>query len=317
MNTASYPNVRIATQVENGTRKNIHGKASVYYDGYWIRYYAPPANTLAAKKDLIDSLTRRLFHHTEPGINTPGKRLEEARQAYERETDPAKKRINGAMLAGALFHRAGDIFTTVVELAEKRMEVSPNDELMSQCGEYFQEALELGKSVKHRSGCEGIDELWGEPLKAFTMPIEAFYESRYIKIAQTMRDIDAITKKLISLLGGNGAAHGIAAGIKEFSEAAKLVSETIKSDPVIFDVWPRFVAAGEKLVNCGTVLDPAGELHDSEELVVLIREGKDLISYLAGARVPMPKSTREFVSKCEDYSRRLMETDRNSSRRAS
>ena len=33
--------------------------------------------------------------------------------------DPARKRVNGAMLAGALFNRAADIFTTVVDLADK------------------------------------------------------------------------------------------------------------------------------------------------------------------------------------------------------
>ncbi|MGC4093589.1 MAG: hypothetical protein QM756_37965 [Polyangiaceae bacterium] len=37
--------------------------------------------------------------------------------------------------------------------------------------------------VLHRSGEEGIDELWGEPFKAFAFPIEEFYKSRYIKIA--------------------------------------------------------------------------------------------------------------------------------------
>ena len=48
-------------------------------------------------------------------------------------------------------------------------------------------------------GEEGIDELWGEPFKAFTMPIEKFYESRYIKIAQTMRDIDAIAGAMVEM----------------------------------------------------------------------------------------------------------------------
>ena len=38
-------------------------------------------------------------------------RLEEARRAYEAETEPARKRIKGGMLAAALFNRATDILT--------------------------------------------------------------------------------------------------------------------------------------------------------------------------------------------------------------
>ena len=41
-------------------------------------------------------------------------------------------------------------------------------------------------------GEEGIDELWGEPFRAFSIPVEDFYESRYIKIGQIMRDIDSL-----------------------------------------------------------------------------------------------------------------------------
>ena len=38
----------------------------------------------------------------------------------------------------------------------------------------------------HRSGEEGIDELWGEPF-APSIPLEDFYESRYIKIGRVLR----------------------------------------------------------------------------------------------------------------------------------
>ena len=42
----------------------------------------------------------------------------------------------------------------------------------------------------HRGGGEGIGELWDEPLRALPNPPEAFRASHYIKIGQTMRDID-------------------------------------------------------------------------------------------------------------------------------
>ena len=79
---------------------------------------------------------------------------------------------------------ATDIFRTIVDLASKGVAVSSDNELMQECGQCFKEALELGKQVKHYSGQEGIDELWGEPFRAFSVPIETFYESRFIKIAQ-------------------------------------------------------------------------------------------------------------------------------------
>jgi hypothetical protein len=37
---------------------------------------------------------------------------------------------------------------------------------------------------------------------------------------------------------------------------------------------------------------------DGKALVIGV---KDLVSYIARARVPMPKSTREFVERCEAF----------------
>ena len=63
---------------EEGSRRIIGGEERVFYDGYWIKVYKVPADTLEAKKRLIDALTRRLFNHTEHGLNIPGTRLAEA-----------------------------------------------------------------------------------------------------------------------------------------------------------------------------------------------------------------------------------------------
>jgi len=294
----------VSKKVKNGTRKDIGAKPCIYFDGYWIRFYAPPAESLAAKKQLIDSLTRRLFHHTEHGINTPGESLDLARKAYDAEQEPARKRINGAMLAGALFNRAADIFTTVVDLGEKGVHISPDNELMRQCGDYFQEALELGKTVKHYSGHEGIDELWGEPFKAFTMTIEDFYNSRYVKIAQTMSNIDRLGARMSELFADDPGFSDVCPLITEVCEAAKLESETIRTDPVIFEVWPRFVAAGEALLDFRP--QTPERMSQSEQRMVehglqLISEGNDLLTYISGARVPMPKSTHEYLERCDAY----------------
>ncbi len=294
----------MSKKVKNGTRKDIGAKSCIYFDGCWIRYYPPPRESLTAKKHLIDNLTRRLFHHTEHGINTPGESLDLARKAFDGEQAPARKRVNGAMLAGALFHRAADIFTTVVDLAERGVHISPDNELMRECGEYFQEALELGKTVKHYSGHEGIDELWGEPLKAFTLSLADFYNTRYVKIAQTMNDIDKLGGRMRSLFASDEAFAGVGERILEVCEAAKLESETIRTDPVIFEVWPRFVAAGEALLAFRPSLPEKAPTHErrmAEQGVRLIADGNSLLTYISGARVPMPKSTREYLQRCDAY----------------
>ena len=178
--------------IPDGTVAVIDGIRRIHQDGYWLKVYDPPADSLDAKKKLIQALTRRLFNHVEHGINIPGKRLDDARRAYEAEDDPARKRVKGAMYAGALFNRATDIFTKLVELQELGIEIETDNALMRECGLCLQEALALGRLVLHRSGDEGIDELWGEPFRAVSIPVEAFYESRYIQIAQALREIDRI-----------------------------------------------------------------------------------------------------------------------------
>lgn len=290
---------------KNGTVKEIEGVPSIYYDGYWIRYYEPPSDTLSARKRLIESLTRRTFHHTEAGINTPGENLELARASYEEETDPRKKRVKGAMLAGALFNRATDIFTEVVELSTKGVQISQENELMRECAERFEEALEVGKCVRHYSGEEGIDELWGEPFKAFTMPLEKFYQSRYIKIAQAMRAIDTIINKLRKLVSPHTEFADALPLLDELCDAAKREAETMRSDPAIFEVWPRYVAAadavGEFHPDIGGKKLSDAEFRRIYDGVQLLRQGRDVITYLSGARVPMPKTTAEFLAKCDEY----------------
>jgi len=297
--------------VKDGTQNVLDGKPVIYYDGYWIRYYAPPDNTLPQKKALIDQMTKRAFHHTEEGINTPGRKLDRARAAWESETDPARKRVNAAMLAGALFNRATDLFTTIVELGEMGVEISMDNELMKQCGECFKEALDLGKYVKHYSGEEGIDELWGEPFKAFTLPIATVYESRYMKVARAMRDIDGLAEKMEQVFGPLAGFAGIAERIRELAAAAKLEAETMKSDPVIFRVWPRFVAACEAVLDFQPAL-PAPvsdrERREADEALRILCEGKRVIEYLAGARVPMPKTTAAYHRRCDAFRESIART---------
>ncbi|MCC7120933.1 MAG: hypothetical protein IT493_05200 [Gammaproteobacteria bacterium] len=288
--------------VADGTVREQNGKRCICYDGYWIRHYDVPINEDAARRELIDQLTKRVFHHTEPGINTPGYKLKDAREAYERQTEPHRRRVNAAMLAGALLNRGSDIFNILFELRQRGIEVHYDNELLRECESCFLEAFDLGKQVLHYSGEEGLDELWGEPLKAFYMPIRDFYESRYIKIAQSMACIDQIARKLVGTFDGLVDFPGIRHRIAAYAAAAKLESETMKTDPAIFNVWPEFVATGDELFHFEPAIDDDGQLaaHVQRGLE-LIREGKKIIEWVAFARVPMPKTARNFLDRCDVY----------------
>ncbi|MBL8474007.1 MAG: hypothetical protein KF778_00245 [Rhodocyclaceae bacterium] len=289
-----------------GTKQVIDGQLRVFYEGYWVKAYETPNDTLQAKKYLIEALARRLFNHVEHGINIPGKRLGEARGAFEAEADPERRRIKGAMLAGALFNRAIDIFTKLVELQGLGVQVEPDNSLMRECGLCLREALDLGRLVLHRSGEEGIDELWGEPFKAFSVPLESFYESRYLKIAQTMRDIDRIGSNMIATFGDHPFFEGFAVSIHIFAEAAKVKCETLRTDPNIFDVWTEFVVAGDLLVSVKPNLPPHPsdrEHREGEQAMQLLRQGRDLLVYITRARTCMPKSTAEYIERCKQFQR--------------
>jgi hypothetical protein len=293
---------------KEGSRRFIDHAERVFYGGYWVKTYPVPANSLQAKKPLIEALTRRLFNHTEHGLNIPGARLKEARAAYDAETDPANRRVKGGMLAGALFNRAADIFRRLVELQAEGVEIREDFPLVQECGRCLLEAMELGRLVLHRSGEEGLDELWGEPFRAFSISLEDFYENRYIKICQCMRDIDRIAESMISNFAQIPVFAGVEKPILEFATAARIKCETLRTDPDIFDVWSRFVTAGERLANFSPA-PPRNEVnrrtfccsHSISDGIDLICRGRNLAFHIARARTPMPKSTQDYVDRVEFY----------------
>src|SRR6185369_2591848 len=163
--------------VMDGAKRAIDGCWRVFHEGYWIKAYDVPADSLRAKKGLIAALTRRLFK--------------------------------------------------AVELQALGIEIKSSDPLMRLCGDHLEEALALGRLVLHRSGEEGIDELWGEPFKAFAFPIEDFYRSRYMKIAATMRQIDRLCDTLAATFAGVPMFAGVEPLIASFATAARVKCETL------------------------------------------------------------------------------------------
>lgn len=303
------PSYTTAERPGHGTIAIVSGTECVYYDGYWIRRYEVPVDEDAARRELIDGLTKRVFHHTEPGINTPGYKLSNARAAYEREEEPERKRVNAAMLAGALLNRGSDIFGMIFHMRQRGIEITETNELLLECESCFLEALDLGKQVRHYSGEEGLDELWGEPLKVFSTPIAEYYESRYIKIAQTMAAIDEIAGNLGHVLASADCFKDAEKLLSSYAIAAKHEIETMKTDPAIFEVWPEFVASGNKLwrfrAQSGSSPEQVEQVKQGNNL---IKDGKKLMEWIAFARVPMPKTTANFVASCNEFIRNSKST---------
>ena len=78
------------------------------------------------------------------------------------------------------------------------------------------------------------------------MSVAEFYESRYAKIAQTMRDIERIADAIVEQIEGDEWLRGAQGPlVRAFAQAAKEETETMRTDPATFDVWPEFVACGE------------------------------------------------------------------------
>jgi hypothetical protein len=290
--------------IDQRPRKVVQNREFIQYDDYWIRFYTPPNDSYREKLELIDALTRRTFHHSEPGINTPGSRLESARQNYEEQQDPDKRRVNAAMLAGALFNRATDIFHAVVEMESKGIKIDRKNELLKQCGACFKEALDLGQFVRHVSGDEGVDELWGEPLKVFTMPMKDYYESRYVKIAQAMRTIDEVSHTMVDIFLPLPWFDSIDQEILHFADVSKRFTEIMKSDPDFFAIWPEYSVARDRLMaRIPVALDLEADSTDSNfrKASRLLQAGVTLINHVSSVRVPMRKSTISYLETLNSF----------------
>ena len=293
-------------EVANGTIREIDGQERIYFDGYWIRYYDVP-NSLAYKKSLIDQLTRRVFHHVEPGTNTPGERLEEVRRRYEAEGNASRKRVLAAMLAGALLNRGSDILTHIVELEQIGVTIKPDNELLKECGLCFMGALEYGKYIRVKHGREGLEELWGEPFRAFTTPVERFLESRYIKIAHTMQEIDELAEKMNAIFARSLMFRNQVRLIEELATCGKNTMETLRSDPAIIEIWPRFVTASEQVADCQPRLKEDATRREQalgKRGIDIFHRCGTLIEDLTNYRVPMPRTTQTLLQDCDQFKER-------------
>ena len=293
--------------VPEGTRRIIDGRERVFYSDYWVKTYTVPEDTLQAKRKLIGALTRRLFNHVEHGLNIPGSRLNEARKSYEDEADPERRRVKGAMLAGALFNRAADIFTKLVELQSVGIEIQSDNALMRECGRCLQEALghrggvEMGAQAlagRHEAGPDVEDVGVGAQGLGFCLggAGEGLHVGAEAGEAGQRPEVGG---------DGSGDAVDVAQGEGDLDVAALV--EVFEGDREGLEgLAPQLVDA----LLAGAVQHQPAEAEGLEDqhLVAdgrqLLQRGRDLISDITRARTPMPKSAQEYIERCEAYAAR-------------
>lgn len=115
-----------------------------------------------------------------------------------------------------------------------------------------------------------------------------------------MRCIDRIAGEAAPALERFPEFRGVTALVAELGAAGKVYSETLRSDADIFDVWTTFAVAYERLRAFPADSGQKPSAHRRqlfEHGKRLVRETPDLISSIARARVPMPKSTDELIAR--------------------
>ncbi len=119
-----------------------------------------------------------------------------------------------------------------------------------------------------------------------------------------MSEIDKITSAICTVTIGDGAFSDVNNKILELGIMAKMTCETIRTDPVMFDVWPSYIAAKEEYEDSLNSL--LTDINDKKNIQFmyayrLIKEGGVLLIKLATLRVPIPASVRSFTNRCKDF----------------
>ena len=132
-----------------------------------------------------------------------------------------------------------------------------------------------------------------------------------------MRAIEQIRDRMVATFAREPMFAGIEPRLRDFGRAAMVNCETLRTDSDIFDIWASLVVAGEHLAAFQPRV-PSGapaEVRRRASLGVdLVRKGQDLAFHITRARVPMPKSMRDYFEQCDAFSEvsgdRLREPER-------
>ena len=121
-----------------------------------------------------------------------------------------------------------------------------------------------------------------------------------------MHSIDSIANRMIQSFKVVSEYKNIEPMILDYAAAAREECELMKSDPDFFSSWPHFVALGDRITHIDSDFlqydDPLKRSLLLRGRTLLI-DGKNLLSYMAGVRVPMPKSMGDYCQELEQFTR--------------
>lgn len=122
-----------------------------------------------------------------------------------------------------------------------------------------------------------------------------------------MREIDVITDKIATMFEKSPMFSHLVPTVRELGASAKLTAETLRSDTRIIEIWPRFVGASDRISSANPNL-PKESIKKQHALgqrgLQLLQDGARLIINHANTRIPMPKSTHEFLDRCDNFTRK-------------
>jgi hypothetical protein len=127
------------------------------------------------------------------------------------------------------------------------------------------------------------------------------------EIGLAMKDIDAVANCMIANFGRHFRVRWYQEHRPRVRRgAARVKIETLRTDPVIFDVWAevrdrgraaRRLLAGRAACRCGAQVRLFRVHGLSDGLQHVATTAGALVFHIARARTPMPKSTREFIER--------------------
>lgn len=122
-----------------------------------------------------------------------------------------------------------------------------------------------------------------------------------------MRDIDSISYNLSVLFSPALIFKEVIPKIGELADCCKQVTETMRSDPAMIEIWPHYVSIADEL-RAFKAKSAEGASNAERAMArrgkELILAGVDLMNDMANMRIPLPRTTQEFTHKCETFSKK-------------
>ena len=95
--------------------------------------------------------------------------------------------------------------------------------------------------------------------------------------------------------------------IEELATSGKNTMETLRSDPAIIEIWPRFVTAAERVADCKPTLGEDATRREQalgKRGIDIFHRCGTLIEDLTNYRIPMPKTTQTLLQDCDQFKER-------------